>query len=154
MPDVLQIDDEDVDVLQHFCRRFARLAVERKDGHLAPRVALVRRFDHVVLQVRTKAVLRAKERRPACSPRRPEDDPTVCRKFASMDAGLQTRPIRFPEISPTIRVEELVYAERDDGGSGAGEGRHAGIIDLPFVGAPGASDDATARPRRAPRRSC
>ena len=47
---------------EHFCRRFARLAVERKDGHLAPRVAIVRRFDHVVLQVGTKAVLRAKER--------------------------------------------------------------------------------------------
>ncbi len=56
--DVLQVDDQHVDETQHLGRRFARLAVEREDGHVAPRVLVVRRLDHVVLQIRPIAVLR------------------------------------------------------------------------------------------------
>ena len=59
--------DERVDVAQHLGRRLARVAVEREQRH-APRGrrvsnSRVRRLDHVVLHVRSKAVLRAEERR-------------------------------------------------------------------------------------------
>ena len=61
--DVLQVHHQDVHVGQHLRRRFARLAVERMDRQPAPGVARVRRLDHVLLEVRAKAVLGAEERR-------------------------------------------------------------------------------------------
>ena len=61
--DVLQVDDQHVDEAQHLGRRFARLAVEREDRDVAPRVLVVRRLDHVVLQVRPIPVLRAEDGR-------------------------------------------------------------------------------------------
>ena len=63
--DVLQVDDEHVEVVQHRRRRLARLAVERVDGHAPELVARVRRFDHVLLDVGSESVLRAEDRRQA-----------------------------------------------------------------------------------------
>ena len=45
------INGQDVEAAQHLGRRLARLAVERVDRHPPPRVADVRRLDHVVLHV-------------------------------------------------------------------------------------------------------
>ena len=59
--DVLQIHDEHVDVPKHLGGRFARLAVERVHRHGSPRVPPVGRLDHVVLHVRSKAMLRTEE---------------------------------------------------------------------------------------------
>jgi hypothetical protein len=60
--DVLQIDDERVEAGQHLCRRLARLAVERVDRNLPPRVACVVGLDHVLLHVRSESVLRTEDR--------------------------------------------------------------------------------------------
>ena len=59
---VLQVNHQHVDVFEHFCGRFAGLAVQRKHRHPAPGVARVRRFDHVVLQIGSKAMLRPEDR--------------------------------------------------------------------------------------------
>ena len=61
-PDVLQIHHEDVDASKHLRGRFARFAVERVHRQLTPRIARVRRLDHVVLQIRSQAMLRTEER--------------------------------------------------------------------------------------------
>ena len=61
--DVLEIDDQDVDPAQHLCRWFARFAVERIHRHAPDVVARMPRLDHVVLDVRPEAVLRAEQRR-------------------------------------------------------------------------------------------
>jgi hypothetical protein len=60
--DVLQIDHEDVEVLQHLRRRLAGFAVQRVHRHASPRVLRMRRLDHVVLQRRMEAMLRAEDR--------------------------------------------------------------------------------------------
>ena len=56
--DVLEVDHQHVDQREHLLRRLARLAVQREDRHVAPRILAVRRLDHVVLQVGAEAVLR------------------------------------------------------------------------------------------------
>ena len=61
--DVLQIDDERIDVRNHFLGRLADLAVERIDHDAGPRIADVRSLDHVVLNVPADAVLRTEKRR-------------------------------------------------------------------------------------------
>ena len=61
--DVLQVDDQHVDEAQHLGGRLARLTVEREDRDVAPRVLVVRRLDHVVLQVRPIPVLRPEDGR-------------------------------------------------------------------------------------------
>jgi hypothetical protein len=60
--DVLKIDDEGVEPLQHGGRRLACLAVERIDRHASQVVARVRRLDHVLLEIRPEAVLRPENR--------------------------------------------------------------------------------------------
>ncbi len=59
--DVLEVDDEHVDEIEHLRRRLAGLAVEREDRHVAARVGAVRRLDHVVLEIGAEAVLRAED---------------------------------------------------------------------------------------------
>ena len=61
--DVLQIDDEDVQPLQHLGGGLAGLAVERVDRHAPPRIRRVRRLDHVVLEIGAEPVLGAEEGR-------------------------------------------------------------------------------------------
>ena len=59
--DVLKVDDEHVDEIEHLLGRLARLAIEREDRHVAAPVLGVRRLDHVVLQVGAVAVLRPED---------------------------------------------------------------------------------------------
>jgi hypothetical protein len=61
--DVLQVDHQHVEPGQHLGGGLAGLAVERVDRHATHGVDGVRRLDHVVLQVRPEAVLRAEDRR-------------------------------------------------------------------------------------------
>ena len=74
--DVLEVDDERVEALEHLGGRLARLAVERVDGDLPPAVRGVRRLDHVVLQVRMEPVLRPEDgaKRHAVRASHPFDD--------------------------------------------------------------------------------
>ena len=60
--DVLEVDDQHVEVREHLGGRLAGLAVERIDRHAADLVVRVPRLDHVVLHVRSEAVLRAEDR--------------------------------------------------------------------------------------------
>ncbi len=49
--DILEVDDEDIDEIEHLGGRLARFAVEREDRHVAARVFPMRGLDHVVLEV-------------------------------------------------------------------------------------------------------
>ena len=63
-PDVLEVDHEHVDPVQHLRRRLSGIAVERIKRH-APFASVelsVRRLDHVVLDIRSKAVLGPEQR--------------------------------------------------------------------------------------------
>ncbi len=60
--DVLQVDDEHVDEVEHLGRRLAGLAIQREDRDAAARVGAVRRLDHVVLEIGAEAVLRPEDR--------------------------------------------------------------------------------------------
>ena len=59
--DVLDVDHQHVDQREHLLCRLARLAVQREDRHVAPRILAVRRLDHVVLEVRAESVLRPED---------------------------------------------------------------------------------------------
>ena len=59
------IDHQRIQFAQHLARRFARVAVERIERNPPLAAALefcVRRFDHVVLHVRSKTMLRPEQR--------------------------------------------------------------------------------------------
>jgi hypothetical protein len=59
--DILKVDHDRVQAGEHLGGRLARFTVERVDGHLPSRVLGVGRLDHVLLQVRPEAVLRAED---------------------------------------------------------------------------------------------
>src|SRR6185436_17654094 len=59
--DVLKIDPEDIKPLQHFCRRFAMVAVKTVDRDVQTRMLVTFPFHHVVLCLTEKAVLRAEK---------------------------------------------------------------------------------------------
>ena len=58
---VLQVDDEDVEAVEHGRGRLAEVAVQGMDGDVVGRMPRVRRLDHVVLDVRAEAVLGAEQ---------------------------------------------------------------------------------------------
>ena len=93
--DVLQIDHEHVEPLQHLRRRLAGFAVQRVDRHSARRVVRVTGLDHVVLHVGAIAVLRAEDGAPASRRAHRRSARTMCRNFASMEAGFETMPTRL-----------------------------------------------------------
>ena len=68
--DVLQVDDQHVEPVEHLGGGLAGLAVERVDRHLARGVAGVRRLDHVVLDVGCESRAAGRRWRPASRPRR------------------------------------------------------------------------------------
>jgi hypothetical protein len=57
----LQVNNDDIDVLQHLVGGLARLAIERVDGKSRATIARVTGLDHVVLHVTTYAVLRTEQ---------------------------------------------------------------------------------------------
>src|SRR6185369_7607911 len=59
---ILHIENENVDTLQHLVGRFSRLAVKRMDGQAGLSIDTVPGLDHVVLNVATYSVLRTKQR--------------------------------------------------------------------------------------------
>ena len=65
--DVLEVDHERVEAVQHLGRRFPRLAVQRVDGHAADLVMGVPRLDHVVLHVGPEPVLWPEDRGEPCA---------------------------------------------------------------------------------------
>src|SRR4029077_2352584 len=60
--DVLKIDKENVEILQHFVGRFAMFAVQTVNRNVQPRMLVAFPFDHVVLGLTEESVLRSEER--------------------------------------------------------------------------------------------
>src|SRR5262249_14158253 len=54
---ILQIDEEHVERVNHRIRRFAHLAIETEDRDAVHRIVEVRRLDHIVLLVAAQSVL-------------------------------------------------------------------------------------------------
>ena len=61
--DVLQVDDQNIETLEHLRGRFSHIGVETVDRDLSQRIKHVRRLDHVVLLLGPQAVLRTEQRR-------------------------------------------------------------------------------------------
>ena len=70
-PDVLQIDEQNVEGIHHFGRRPAYFTVKAEDRDAVDGVGVVLRFDHVVLLVAAQSVLRAERRAQALCRRAP-----------------------------------------------------------------------------------
>ena len=60
---VLEIDDQQVEAVEHRRRRFPRVAVQRVDRNAEPWMPGMSRFHHVVLDVGMESVLRPEQRR-------------------------------------------------------------------------------------------
>ena len=60
--DVLQVNQQKVDVLQHLARRFAMFAIQTVNRDRKSRMLVTAPFNHVVLSFAAIPVLRAKER--------------------------------------------------------------------------------------------
>ena len=58
---VLKVDKNKIDILQHRGGRFAMFAVQTVNGNAQPRMFVTLPFDHVVLRLTEKAVLRTEE---------------------------------------------------------------------------------------------
>ena len=101
-PDVLQIDDQRVEAGEHLRRRLARFAVERIHGHAPDLVLSVPRFDHVVLDVGSEAVLRPEERRQAA--------PAGARRTDPRRAGAPRPPT--PGCTPNRRASRRARERR------------------------------------------
>ena len=61
--DVLQIDDQDIETLEHRLSRFSHIGVKTVHRDLSQRIEHMRRLNHVVLLFGPQAVLRPKQRR-------------------------------------------------------------------------------------------
>jgi hypothetical protein len=119
-PDILQVDHQDVDVSKHLGCRLPRLAVERVHGHPPGRILAMGRLDHVVLDVRSEAVLRSEDgaQRDAVGPGKPVDHVTeraVNRRVVADDADAR--------ITKTAGCDQYVGSEAD-GVRRAGHGIH------------------------------
>src|SRR4030095_35818 len=62
-PDVLKINQQNIQALQHFGRRFAMFGVKTVDRDVQTRMLVTFTLHHVVLRLAEKAVLRAKQGR-------------------------------------------------------------------------------------------
>ncbi len=60
-PDILKIDQQNIQAFQHFCRRLAMVAVETVDRDVQTRMLVALPFHHVVLRLAEKSVLGAKK---------------------------------------------------------------------------------------------
>src|ERR1044071_341764 len=61
-PDILKIDKQNIQILQHFCCRLAMFAVETVNRNVKPQVIVTLPFHHVILSLTKKSMLRAKKR--------------------------------------------------------------------------------------------
>src|SRR5437588_8638361 len=60
--DVLKINKQNIDVFQHFCCRFAMFAVKAVNRNAEARMLMALPFDHIVLRLAKKPMLRTKKR--------------------------------------------------------------------------------------------
>src|SRR6266481_8412229 len=60
--DILQIDEQNIEILQHLQSRLAMFGVQRVNGNAKTRMLVAFPLHHVVLCLSKKSVLRAKER--------------------------------------------------------------------------------------------
>src|SRR5437588_433505 len=60
--DVLKINKQNIDIFQHFCCRFAMFAVKAVNRNAEARMLIVFPFDHIVLRLAEKPMLRTKKR--------------------------------------------------------------------------------------------
>src|SRR6266852_3499312 len=61
--DVLKINKQNIDIVQHFCCRFAMFAVKAVNRNAEAPMLIALPFDHVVLRLAEKPMLRSKKRR-------------------------------------------------------------------------------------------
>ena len=61
-PDVLKINEQNIEIFQHFRGRLAVFAVQTINRNVKTRVLVTFPFHHVVLRLAEKPMLRAKER--------------------------------------------------------------------------------------------
>jgi hypothetical protein len=61
-PDVLQINEQDIEVFQHVRSRLAMFAVQTMNRNVKTRMLITSPFYHVVLRLAEKPMLRAEER--------------------------------------------------------------------------------------------
>src|SRR6185295_15226051 len=109
-PHILEIDDEHVEVLEHLRRRLAGVAVQRVHRNAPRGVAGMRGFDHVVLDVRAEAVLRAEDRAKANIAARLEARDDV------LKAGVHGSGIRYdshPLAFQFVRRQQPFRAQSD-----------------------------------------
>jgi hypothetical protein len=57
----LKIDQQNIQAFEHFCRRFAMVAVKTVNRDAQTRMLVTFPFHHVVLRLAEKSVLRAKK---------------------------------------------------------------------------------------------
>ena len=60
--DVLKINKQNIDIFQHSCCRFAMFAVKAVNRNAEARMLIALPFDHVVLRLAEKPMLRTKKR--------------------------------------------------------------------------------------------
>ena len=61
-PDILEINEQNIEIFQHFRGRLAVFAVQTVNGNVKTRVLVTFPFHHVVLRLAKKPMLRAKKR--------------------------------------------------------------------------------------------
>src|SRR4029077_19407652 len=61
-PDILEINEQNIEISQHFPGRFAVFAVQTVNGNVKTRVLVTFPFHHVVLRLAEKPMLRTKKR--------------------------------------------------------------------------------------------
>ena len=155
--DVLQVDDEHIETVEHVCGRLARVAIEREDGHTPAAIRGVRRLDHVVLEIRPEAMLRPEERRErhvgvVVQPVGAVGQPRIHRRRIAHESDAPARN------QPAVDAQQTLDSWRDDLTLDAdGRGcRHRQIVTRLRTGGSASSLTACARGarRRARRSSC
>src|SRR5205814_1196623 len=61
-PDILEINEQDIEIFQHFCDWLAVFAVQTVNGNVKTRMLVTFPFHHVILRLAEKPMLRAKKR--------------------------------------------------------------------------------------------
>ena len=61
-PDVLKIDQKNIEILEHLRGRLTMFAVETVNRNVQPRMFVILPLDHVVLRLTEKSVLRTEKR--------------------------------------------------------------------------------------------
>ena len=118
--DILDVDHQHVDQRQHLGGRLARLAVEREDRHVAPRILACAASRSCCPGGPSGSRAAARRWRPACSRAMRPGDRQCVGSLPSIEAGLASTPTRRPFRRE--RGEQSFGAEQHGSGAVAQEG--------------------------------